>query len=85
MMCAYRALAMVTWFPTDLLEGDKPWVPGWTMRPAMVSTALRLRDTTAGIPSLRPITELGSRIAEAVQARWPELGDGAIPWAAVAD
>lgn len=83
MMCTYRALAMLTWFPIDLLDGDKSWVPGWTMRPAMISTVLRLQTATANIPSLHPMSELGARMAEVLQARWPELGNGAIAWPAL--
>lgn len=83
-MCAYRALAMMTWFPTDLLEQDRQWVPGWTMRPAIISTVLRLRDATAGISDLQSITEFAARATETLRMRWPELGDGAIPWPALA-
>jgi hypothetical protein len=79
-MCAYRALAMLTWFSPEILRQDRGWVSEWTQREALISTTLRLRRTTAGVAVLEPLTELGGALAEAVQARWPELGDGQPHW-----
>ena len=82
-MCAYRALAMLTWFPEDLLERDREWTPGWTGREAMISTALRLHHATASIPALASLSVFGAGIADVLQARWPELGDGSLRWRGV--
>jgi hypothetical protein len=79
-MCAYRALAMTTWLSPDILVQDREWVPGWSQRQALISTALRLRQTTAGIAGLAPVSDLGGAMAARLQARWPELGDGALRW-----
>ena len=82
-MCAYRALAMVTWFSPDLLAQDRPWTPGWTRRAALISTALRLHQASAGVAALEPLAELGGHMSEELRARWPELGDGALHWPGV--
>lgn len=81
-MCAYRALAMLTWFPTALLEKDRAWVQSWTMREATISTVLRLSEATAGVPVLEPLARFGTGMAKALRARWPGLADGAIRWPA---
>ncbi len=82
-MCAYRALAMVTWFPPDLLVRDRDWTLGWSQRAALISTTLRLQRLCAGISALAPLADLGGALAEKLQARWPELGDGALHWPGV--
>jgi hypothetical protein len=85
-LCTYRALAMLTWLPPDLLVEDRDWAPGWTGRAAVLSTTLRLRQTSAGVAALAPLADLGALMNEALRARWPTLGEGAPPWpAAVAD
>jgi len=83
MMCAYRALAMVTWFSPDLLAQDRTWTPGWTRRAALISTTLRLHQASAGVAALEPLAELGGRMSEELRARWPELGDGVLHWSGV--
>lgn len=84
-MCAYRALAMITWFSPDLLAQDAPWTAGWTRRAALISTTLRLQRVSAGSATCEPLAELGGKMAVALQTRWPQLGDGAIPWPGVVD
>lgn len=81
-MCAYRALAMLSWFPDDTLHTDAEWAPGWSARRALISTCIRLRDATRGIEPLEPLAELGERMSLTLRSRWPEFGDGAIVWPA---
>ncbi len=83
-LCAYRALAMLTWFPPDLLAEDRAWAPGWTGRAALLSTTLRLHQTSAAAAALTPLADLGGRLSEALRARWPTLGEGAPNWPAAA-
>ncbi len=83
-MCAYRALAMISWFSPDILARDRAWTPGWTRRAALISTTLRLHQASAGIAAFAPLADLGAQMAAALQARWPELGDGALRWPGVA-
>jgi hypothetical protein len=79
-MCAFRALAMLTWFPHELLVREHAWMPGWSMRQAMISTTLRLQQATTGITRLDPLAAFGAALASALQARWPELGNGGLVW-----
>jgi hypothetical protein len=83
-LCAYRALAMLTWLSPDLLVEDRAWAPGWMGRAAMLSTTRRLQQTSAGVAALAPLTDLGARMSEALRARWPTVGEGAPPWPAAA-
>ena len=81
-MCAYRALAMLTWFPPELLLREHAWAPGWTMRQAMISTTLRLQQAAGSIKPLEPLAAYSEAVGAALRARWPELGDGALAWPA---
>lgn len=83
-LCAYRALAMLTWFSPALLAEDRAWAPGWTGRAALLSTALRLHQTSVGVAALAPLADLGGRMGAALRARWPDLGEGAPRWPAAA-
>lgn len=85
MMCAYRALAMITWFSPDLLVRDGAWTPGWTRRAALLSTASRLHQVSAGVAALEPLAEFGGRLSDKLRIRWPEVGDGALDWPGVID
>ncbi len=51
----------------------------------MISTALRLRAATAGAAPPAPLAEFGAGMAEALRARWPALGNGAVRWRGVVD
>jgi Ser/Thr protein kinase RdoA (MazF antagonist) len=81
-MCAYRALAMITWLSLDLLAEDRAWAVGWTGRAALISATLRLHQAGAGVAALTPLADLGGRMCEELQARWPTLGEGAPRWPA---
>jgi hypothetical protein len=82
-LCAYRAVAMLTWFPIDLLvEEDAAWTPEWTRRAAVLSTVLRLRRVSSACPALLPLAALADQMCDRLQARWPDLGDGAPRWPA---
>ena len=82
-MCAYRALAMIGWFSPDILADNRDWAPGWSQREALISTTLRLHEKCAEFPVLEPVATLGGALAETLQTRWPELGDGSLKWPAV--
>jgi hypothetical protein len=83
-MCAYRALAMLTWLSPDVLSHDRAWVDGWTRREALISTAMRLHATSIGVDALAPVAETGRLLTEAFKLRWPGLGDGRPHWPAAA-
>ncbi len=83
-LCAYRALAMITWFSPDLLVQNGAWVAEWTRRAALLSTALRLHQVSSGVAALQPLADLGAHMSEQLQARWPDLGEGLPRWPAAA-
>ena len=85
-MSAWRAVAMLGWIGPDALATDRPWVETWTRRQAALAAADRLRDATAPLPRLAPITEAADTIARAMRARLPEYeGRETIPlWRALA-
>ncbi len=84
-MCAYRALAMLSWFPPDLLDRDRKWTPGWSQRQALISTALPAAFPAVVFQRLEPLADLGDALAEKLQLRWPELGDGELRWPGVTE
>jgi len=75
-MCAYRAVALLSWLPLAALESDRSWVERWTVRQAALSTAARLRAASSGVEALAALAVAGARLEDALRARWPELGDG---------
>jgi hypothetical protein len=79
-ICAYRALAMMSWLPLDILEADRPWAEGWTMRGALLTAATRLGRATEGVTGLTALSEAGDRLAAAARTCWLELGAGLPPW-----
>jgi hypothetical protein len=75
-MCAYRAQAVLTWLPIDLLQRDHPWVEDWTGREAVLSTLARLQAATSGVRALAPLATTAGRMEDALRARWPAFGEG---------
>ncbi|MCB0192388.1 MAG: hypothetical protein KDJ65_10635 [Anaerolineae bacterium] len=82
LICAYRALALITWLPLTILTVDRPWVGRWTMREAFMSTCIRLHNAVADVPSLAALTQLSQNLIGAARDRWPEVGDGTLKWGA---
>ena len=77
LMAAYRALATLTWIPTQVLVQDRPWVETWSSRRAVLATLSRLRDNAAFMPALAPLATAAGDLFGALAARWPEAaGDG---------
>jgi hypothetical protein len=79
-MCAYRAVAMLSWLAPDIMYADRPWVEDWTMRGALLAASTRLGRAAAGVASLSALGDAGDRLAQAARGRWPELGDGLPHW-----
>jgi len=76
-LCAYRALAMLTWIPPSIMARNQPWVGEWTMREAVLAAVSRLHGVTAAIAELEPISEAALQLAGALRSRWREFADGA--------
>jgi hypothetical protein len=83
-LCAYRALAILTWLPPDLLVHDRPWAGGrWSGREAVLAAISRLRLATADVAGLAPLSDAAAILGEALRVRWPDLGDGLPRWPAL--
>lgn len=83
-MCAFRALAMLTWIPPKVLEQNHSWAGDWTAREAICTAVGRLARACDGIGSLAAIQELAENAESALLRRFPEL-KGALPrWSAFA-
>jgi hypothetical protein len=54
-LCAYRAIAMLTWISPRVLEENRPWAGDWSAREALLCAVIRLGRVTRGQPSLAPV------------------------------
>ena len=79
-MCAYRALAIMSWQPLDLLAADRPWADSWSSRAALLTAMHRLHLTTADVNGLDPLAEFGFRMHTALRKRWPVASDDGPNW-----
>jgi hypothetical protein len=88
-LCAYRALAMLTWIKPGILQENQPWADDrWTSRQAVLAAVIRLQEAAANLPALAPAYEAALLLREALTERWSEYAqtDAVIPpWRAFAD
>jgi len=76
MMCAFRALALLTWLPLETLHTNQPWVDTqWTSRHAVLAAMARLHEGTTQIAELAPLCEAAAGLAQALGQRWPEFAN----------
>ena len=93
-MVAFRALALLSWIPTRVLDANAPWVGDWTAREAILVALGRLRLALAGLAELAPIRRTAGRLEFAPASplgrgrrppegnhgpRWPALSPPAAP------
>nr|CAA9284811.1 hypothetical protein AVDCRST_MAG63-3894 [uncultured Armatimonadetes bacterium] len=75
-LCAFRALAILTWIKPDILQENRPWVSdSWTARHAVLAAVTRLEEAAAGISELAPVREAAGALAGALRRWWPEFRD----------
>jgi len=85
-LCAYRALAMLTWIGPDVLVENRPWVGDWSARAAIFAALSRLYAVTADVADLAPIAAAAHALAQRLRREWPEwahIADLAIRWPAL--
>lgn len=83
-ICAYRAVAILSWIPTDILNANRPWVDeGWTARHAVLAAVDRLVFTTCSIPSLAPLTDAAMRLLNDISRQWSEVMPMHTRWTAL--
>jgi hypothetical protein len=78
MLCAYRALAMITWVTPAILEADRPFVGDWTARQAILAALTRAAAACAPLAELAPITSALERLRDALRERWPAYAQPAL-------
>ena len=71
-VCAYRALAMLSWIPPEILRENRPWADDWTMREAVFAALVRLREAAESCPRLAVVGEGAEILIAALRKRWPE-------------
>ena len=72
-LCAYRALAMLTWIPPDILSKNRIWAEDWTMREAVIVAMLRMEDVAAPYEELEAASDAAGILAKAMREHWPEF------------
>lgn len=77
-MCAFRALAMLSWITPDVLKRNRPWVGDWTALEAISTAISRLARACAGVQELASVRHLAENVEGALLRRFPEL-EGALP------
>ncbi|MCK4257928.1 MAG: hypothetical protein KAX49_03065 [Halanaerobiales bacterium] len=69
-LCAWRALAMISWFPLEVLEKNRPWVDDWSMREAMLSTLNRLGKVCNNSKELDSLAQSVFILKQELSNRW---------------
>lgn len=87
-LCAFRALALLTWIPPATLAANRPWVDErWTSRHAVYAALARLQAATLDSVTLASVGEAAGRLLKVLRQQWPELADAedvATEWPALA-
>jgi len=88
MMCAFRALAILTWIAPNVLHTNRPWVDeSWTSRHALLAAMTRLAEASNNIADLEPVHTAANLLTQAFQQRWLKFenpADIATQWPAFA-
>jgi|GEM_PF-1087059 len=74
-LCAYRALAILTWMPVDIIVTNRPWADQWTMREAVFVALSRLKQAAAAFSELEAAGEAAGILVKSMQKHWPEFED----------
>ncbi|MGV3724146.1 MAG: hypothetical protein ACO1SX_24905, partial [Actinomycetota bacterium] len=83
LLCAFRALAILSWVPPKVLEQNWPWADEWTAREAVIAAISRLEAVARGVSPLECVHEAARRAKSALLLRFPEH-QGALPhWPAL--
>jgi hypothetical protein len=86
MLCAYRAVALLSWIGPSALEDDGEWVGAWTRRAAVFAAVARLRGAAADVDELAALRQAADALLGALRERWPsfaEQEDVAVRWPAL--
>lgn len=79
-LCAYRAIALLSWVSPAVLESDQAFVGAWSARQAVLAALARAEAAAAPVPALRPAVLAFRRLYGELHQRWPEAGAmGGVP------
>jgi hypothetical protein len=78
-MCAYRAYALWSWMPLDLLRADRPWAEHWRMRAALIAALGRLPAVLEPWPDLDLLGTVAAQMVQAL-AHWGYRPTELPPW-----
>ena len=73
-LCAYRALALLTWITPAILDADQAWVGQYTQRDAVLSAITRLAAGAASYAHLEAVAQMAADIEAILRRQWPEYG-----------
>jgi len=74
-VCGYRALAMLTWIPPDIINRNRFWADDWTMREAAFVAMCRLREAAMPFAELEAVSDGAGVLAKGMRRCWPEFAD----------
>ncbi|MBW3625685.1 MAG: hypothetical protein KY468_20010, partial [Armatimonadetes bacterium] len=72
-MCAYRALAILTWVPPSVLAENRSRVGEWTARHAVLSALERMAEAAGGATAFASVTDAADRLERRLRDLWPEI------------
>jgi hypothetical protein len=72
-LCAFRALAVLSWISLDVLAADQPFAPGWSAREAVLAALTRVSGVSASVPALEPLVQVCDALCNALRVRWDEF------------
>jgi hypothetical protein len=82
---SHAALYMLGWLPAaEALNGDRAWVGTWTVRDALIAATARGAHAARGVRGLERLGVWFAELNGAMQAQWPDRGNGEPDWRAVA-
>lgn len=74
-LCAYRAWAILTWIPLDVLRANRPWADHWGMREAVFVALSRMAECCGDIAGLAASGDAARGLLKAMRERWPDFDD----------
>jgi hypothetical protein len=69
-ICAYRALAILTWISPQILANNQPWAENWTMREAVFVAVSRLEQVTKAVAELQGISQGAMLLLRKLREVW---------------
>ena len=72
-LCAYRAWAILTWIPPDVIRENRPWADSWGMREAVFVALSRMAGCAPAGKALEASHEAALILLRAMGKQWPSF------------